>query len=115
MSSLITGNLLEDAKFHQDVAVELQTAYDTLQQWFAQQACLMEEASRALHAAESQASQRQRELLEVQKDHEANVQQAIGEAVIGYREQLAMAKKISSQRTMNTSKWSTDCRIKSMP
>ena len=56
MSGLITGDLLEDAKFYQDVAVELQTAYDTLQQRFAQQACLMEEASGALHAAESQAS-----------------------------------------------------------
>ena len=93
MSSLITGDLLEDTKFYQDVAVELQTAYDTLQQRFAQQACLMEEASGALHAVESQASQRQWELLKVQKDHKANVQQAIGEVVIGYREQLVMAKK----------------------
>ena len=93
MSSLITSDLLEDAKFYQDVAVELQTAYDTLQQRFAQQARLMEEASRALHAAESQVSQRQWELLQVQKDHKANVQQAIGKAVIGYREQLMMAKK----------------------
>ena len=47
MSGLITGNLLEDAKFYQDVAVELQTAYDTLQQRLAQQARLMEEASRS--------------------------------------------------------------------
>ena len=93
MSSLVTGNLLEDAKFYQDAAVELQTAYDTLQQRFAQQACMMEETSGALHAAESQASQRQWELLQVQKDHEANVQQAIGEVVIGKREQLVMAKK----------------------
>ena len=83
MSGLVNGNLLEDAKFYQDIAVELQTAYDTLQQRFAQQAHLMEEASGALHAADSQVSQRQWKLLKVQKDHEANVQQAIGEAVIG--------------------------------
>ena len=89
----MTGDLLEDAKFYQDVAVELQTAYDTLQKRFDQQSHLMEEASGALHAAESQASRRQRELLEVQRDYEANVQQAIGEAVMEYREQLAVAKK----------------------
>ena len=93
IGSLVTGDLLEDAKFYQDVAVELQTAYDTLQKRFDQQSHLMEEASGALHAAESQASQRQRELLEVQRDYETNVQQAIGEAVMEYHEQLAVAKK----------------------
>ena len=92
MSGLVTGDLLEDVKFYQDVAVELQTAYDTLQNMFTQQACLMEEASGALHAAESQVSKRQQELLNVQKDHEANVQQAVGRAVFEYREQLANAK-----------------------
>ena len=58
MSGLVTGDLIEDTKFYQDVAVELQTAYDTLQQRFAQQVRLMEEASGALHAVESQAFQR---------------------------------------------------------
>ena len=43
MSGLVTGDLLEDAKFYQD-AIELQTAYDTLQKRFAQQAHLMQEA-----------------------------------------------------------------------
>ena len=56
---LHTGDLLEDAKFYQDVAVELQTAYETLESRFTQQARLMEEASGALHAAESEASKRQ--------------------------------------------------------
>ena len=93
IGGLVTGDLLEDAKFYQDVAVELQTAYDTLQKRFNHQSCLMEEASGALHAAESQASRRQRELFEVQRDYEANVQQAIGEAVMEYREQLTIAKK----------------------
>ena len=67
MSGLVTGDLLENTKFYQDVAVEPQTAYDTLQNRYAQQACLMEEASGALHAAESQVSKRQCELLNVQK------------------------------------------------
>ena len=73
VGGLLTGNILEDAKFYQDVAVELQTAYDTLESRFTQQARLMEEASGALHAAESKASKRQRELLKLQRDHEANV------------------------------------------
>ena len=93
LGGLVTGDLLEDAKFYQDVAVELQNAYDTLQKRFNHQSRLMEEASGALRAAETQASRRQQELFEVQKDYEANVQQAIGEAVMEYREQLAIAKK----------------------
>ena len=56
---LHTGDLLEDTKFYQDVAVELQTTYEMLESRFTQQAHLMEEASGALHAAESEASKRQ--------------------------------------------------------
>ena len=92
-SGLRMGDLLEDAKFYQDVTIELQTAYDTLQSRFTQQACLMEEASGALHAAETQASKRQQELLKLQKDHETDIQLAVGKAVFGYREQLAAAKQ----------------------
>ena len=93
IGGLVTGNLLEDAKFYQDVAVQLQTAYDTLQKRFDQQSRLMEESSGVLRAVESQASRKQRELFEVQRDYEANVQQAIGEVVMEYHEQLAVAKK----------------------
>ena len=92
-SGLRMGDLLEDAKFYQDITIELQTAYDTLQSRFTQQAHLMEEASGALHAAETQASIRQQELLKLQKDHEADIQLAVGKAVFGYREQLAAAKQ----------------------
>ena len=53
----------------------------------------MEEASEALHAAESEASKRQRELLKLQKDREANIQTAVGKAVFEYREQLTAAKQ----------------------
>ena len=90
---LHTGDLLEDAKFYQDVAVELQTTYKTLESRFTQQAHLMEEASGALHAAESEASKRQRELLKLQRDHEANVKQAVGRVVSEYKEQLTAAKQ----------------------
>ena len=90
---LLTGDLLEDAKFYQDIAVELQTAYETLESRFTQQACLMEEASEALYAAESEASKRQQELLRLQKDREADIQTAVGKAVFEYREQLTAAKQ----------------------
>ena len=90
---LHTGDLIEDAKFYQDITVELQSAYNTLESRFTQQACLMEEASGALHTAESEASKRQRELLKLQRDHEANVQLAVGKAVFEYKEQLAATKQ----------------------
>ena len=92
IGGLLTGDIIEDAKFYQDVAVELQTAYDTLENRFTQQARLMEEASGALHAAESEVSKRQQELLKLQRDHEANVEQAVGRAVSEYKEQLIAAK-----------------------
>ena len=88
----IWGIYFEDAKFYQDVAIKLQTAYETLESRFTQQAHLMEEASGALHAAESQASKRQQELLKLQKDHEADIQLAVGKVVYEYREQLAATK-----------------------
>ena len=91
-SSLHMGDLLEDAKFYQDLPVELQTAYNTLESRFTQQVHLMEEASGDLHAAESEASRRQQELLKLQKDHEANIQLAVGKVVFEYREQLAAGK-----------------------
>ena len=53
----------------------------------------MEEASGALHTAESEASKRQRELLKLQKNHEANIQLAVGKAVFELKEQLATAKQ----------------------
>ena len=90
---LLTGDILEDAKFYQDIEVELQTAYKTLESRFTQQARLMEEASGVLHTAESEVSKRQRELLKLQRDHEANVQLAVGKAVFEYQEQLAAAKQ----------------------
>ena len=92
LSSLHMGDLLKDAKFYQDIAIELQTAYETLESRFTQQAHLMEEASGALHDAESQASKRQQELLRLQKDREADIQLSVGKAVFDYKEQLAAAK-----------------------
>ena len=47
----------------------------------------------SIHAAESQASKRQQELLKLQKDHEADIQSAVGEVVYEYREQLVATKQ----------------------
>ena len=112
---LLTGDLLEDAKFYQDVAVELQTAYETLESRFTQQARLMEEASGALHAAESEASKRQRELLKLQRDHEANVEQAVGKRSLSTKSSLQLPSKDSSQRTVSTNKRSIDCKTECEP
>ena len=56
--------LIEDAKFYQDVAINYQNTYEVLlvqqaelQDKFKAQSCLMEEASAAIHAAETEAQQ----------------------------------------------------------
>ena len=77
---------MSDAKFYQDTAIELQNAYDTLQHRYAQQTHLIQEASGALHITETQASQWQ-ELLDLQKDHEADVQLAVSKAVFELKEE----------------------------
>ena len=46
-------DLLEDAKFYQDAVVEYQSAYYSIQDRYTHQVHLLEEASRALQAAES--------------------------------------------------------------
>ena len=83
LSTLGTSNLLEDAKFYQDSAIEYQNAYESPQHRYTQPAHLVEEASGALHAAESQASQRKQEL---QRNCETDIQLAVGKVVIQYKE-----------------------------
>ena len=50
LSTLGTSDLIEDANFYQDAAIKYQNAYEILQDRYAQQACLLEKASGALHA-----------------------------------------------------------------
>ena len=60
----------------------------------AEQVHLMEEASGALFAAETQASQKQQELLDLQGRHEAEIQLAVHKALTLYvhlKEQLSSA------------------------
>ena len=51
----------------------------------------MQEASGALLTAESQASQKWQELLDLQRKHEANIQSAVGKATVQYQERLSSA------------------------
>ena len=68
------GDLLDNAKFDQDAAFEYQSAYEALhsqqeelQSRYTQQEHLIEEASGALQAAETESSQRYQEIVNLQK------------------------------------------------
>ena len=84
-------DILQDAKIYQDATIEYQNAYQTLKQKYSKQVCLMEEASGAFSAAESQASQKQQELLNLKKQCEVDIQLAVGKALEPYKEQFSSA------------------------
>ena len=96
MGAISTADLIEDAKFYQDATLGYQDAYETLriqqeelQHWYTQQAQLVEEASEALQAVEAESSARHKEYVALQNQWEAEIQQAIGEAVSQYQHQLS--------------------------
>ena len=83
-------------KFYQDTTLGYQDAYETLciqqeelQHRYTQQAQLVEEASKALQAVEAESSARHKEYVALQNQQEAEIQQAIGEAVSQYQHQLS--------------------------
>ena len=78
-------DLLMDAKYYQDAALEYQGAYHELKGKFNEQAVLMAEASGALAATETKASTIQQEL------------KAVGQAVVQYQVQLNAAKSCTQQ------------------
>ena len=86
------SDLLEDAKFYQDAVVEYQSAYYSIQDKYTHQAHLLEEASGALQAAESWASQTQQELLTLKRSCNADIQKAVSNAVSQYQMQLTAAQ-----------------------
>ena len=82
--TISAANLIEDAKFYQDAALGYQDAYETLhiqqeelQHRYTQQAQLVEEASEALRAAEAESSVRHQELVNLQQQWEAEIQQLL--------------------------------------
>ena len=72
--------------------VKYQSAYYFIQDKYTYQACLLEEASWALQAMESQASQTQQELLTLKRSCDADIQQAVSNAVSQYQTQLTAAQ-----------------------
>ena len=114
-SGLHMGDLLEDAKFYQDVTIELQMAYETLESRFTQQARLMEEASGALHGAESQASKRQQELLKLQRITKLTSNWLLAKRSMNIESSLQPLNKNSSLKTVNINRWFINCKTRFMP
>ena len=99
------ANLLEDVKYFHNAALSYQDAYEALQEQqvelqtkFSNQAQLVQEASDALRASEVESAARQQELMSeltaLRDQREADIQHAVGQTVVQYREQL------ESERTM---------------
>ena len=82
------SDLLEDTKFYQDEAIKYQSSYYSISDKYPEQVHLLEEASGALRAAESRASQTQQELLAFRRSHYADIQQAVSRVVSQYQTQL---------------------------
>ena len=104
-----TANLLEDVKYFHNAALSYQDAYEALQVQqvelqtkFTEQAQLVQEASDALKAAEAESAARQQELATelttLRNQREADIQQAVGQAVVQYRDQLSSAQAMQQQR-----------------
>ena len=104
-----TANLLEDVKYFHNAALSYQDAYEALQAQqvelqtkFSEQAQLVQEASDALRASEVESAARQQELVSelttLRDQREADIQQAIGQAVVQYCEQLESAQTTQQQR-----------------
>ena len=92
------ANLLEDVKYFHNAALGYQDAYEALQQQqeelqskFTEQAKLVQEASETLRAVEAESSMRQQEIEALQNQREADIQHAIGQAMLEYRDQLSSA------------------------
>ena len=104
-----TANLLEDVKYFHNAALSYQDAYEALQAQqvelqtkFTEQAQLVQEASDALRANEAESAARQQELVSelttLRNQREADIQQAVGQAVVQYRDQLSSAQATQQQR-----------------
>ena len=104
-----TADLLEDVKYFHNAALSYQDAYEALQVQqaelqtkFTEQAQLVQEASEALKAVEAEATARQQELATelttLRNQWEADIQQAVGQAMVQYRDQLSSAQATQQQR-----------------
>ena len=86
------GDIIQDAQFFQDTAMDYQVAYHSLEDRYTHQAVLMKEASETLQASESQTSAMQQELLAFKHNREADIQRAVRNAVSQYQQHLSSAQ-----------------------
>ena len=99
------ANLLEDVKYfhnatlgYQDTHEALQQQQEELQSKFMEQAKLVKEASETLKAVEAESSMHQQKIEALQSQQEADIQHAIGQAVLEYRDQLSSAQSDLQQK-----------------
>ena len=97
--ALSQEDLSEDAKFYQDVALYYQNAYEVLfvqqvelQDKFKAQSCLMEEASAAIHAAETEVQQHHQDVLHLRHKNQKEVDSAVSRVAEHYKVQLTSAQ-----------------------
>ena len=86
------GDIIKEAKLFQDMVIEYQIAYHSLEDRYTQQVCLMKESSGALQASESQASTMQQELIALKRSHGTDIQKAVSNTVSQYKQQLNSAQ-----------------------
>ena len=99
-----TGDIVEDAKFFQEVATEYQLAYQSLDEKYAHQAVLVQEASEALKASESHVAELQQEVNALKQTCDTDIQQAVGQAVSQYEQHSLQSSPMlssSSQRLLS--------------
>ena len=60
-----------------------------LQTKFTEQAQLVQEASETLKAVEAESNARQQEIAALRDQREADIQQAVGQAIVQYQDQLS--------------------------
>ena len=120
-----TANMLEDVKYFHNAALSYQDAYEVLQLQqvelqtkFTDQAQLVQEASEALKAVEAESTARQQELTTelttLHNQWEAGIQQAVGQAVVQYCDQLGSAQATQQQWDQEHQHQSRGCRSKSV-
>ena len=100
-----TANLLEDIKYFHNAALSYQDAYEALQLQqaelqtkFTEQAQLVQEASETIKAVEAESNARQQEIAALREQREADIQQAVGQAMVQYQDQLSSAQANLQQR-----------------
>ena len=92
-----TRDIVQDAKFFQEVATEYQLAYQSLDEKYTHQAVLVKEASEALKASESDVAELWEEVNALKQTRESDIQQAVRQAVSQYEQCLSSEQSCTQQ------------------